>query len=188
MSQLLNKRMLLMLFGCLLLFGGIFAFKYFGRVMMNRAFDTMPLPPATVTSAVAEVQTWQESLIAVGTMRAVNGVEITTEAQGVVSAIHFKSGQTVDRGQLLAELAAGPEKAQLQVLQAELRLARRNHDRIKALHARGSPLRRTWTIHAARWNRCWPVWKCSARPSTGGASARPSAACWVSVVSTWGRT
>lgn len=129
--------MLLMLLGCLLLFGGIFAFKFFGRVMMNRAFDTMPLPPATVTSAVAETQTWQERLTAVGTLRAINGVEVTTEAQGVVSAIHFKSGQTVDRGELLVELAAEPEKAQLQVLQAELRLARRNHERIKALHTRG---------------------------------------------------
>ncbi len=137
MSKILNKRMLLMLLGCLLLFGGIFAFKFFGRTMMNRAFDTMPLPPATVTSALAETQTWQEVLSAVGTLRAINGVEVTTEAQGVVSAIHFKSGQTADRGELLAELAAEPEKARLQVLEAELRLARRNHERIKTLRAKG---------------------------------------------------
>ena len=137
MSKVLNKRMLLMLLGCALLFGGIFAFKFFGRAMMNKAFDTMPLPPATVTSFNAEIQTWQENLSAVGTLRAVNGVEVTTEAQGVVSAIHFRSGQTVDKGELLVELAAEPEKAQLQVLQAELRLARRNYERIKTLHARG---------------------------------------------------
>ncbi|MCX2832532.1 efflux RND transporter periplasmic adaptor subunit [Microbulbifer thermotolerans] len=137
MSRVLNKRMLLMLLGCLLLFGGIFAFKYIGLVMMNRAFDSMPLPPATVTSFTAEVQVWQETLTAVGTLRAVNGVEVTTEAQGIVSAIHFKSGQSVEKGALLAELAAEPEIAQLQVLEAELRLARRNHQRVKALHARG---------------------------------------------------
>lgn len=134
---ILNKRMLLMLVGCLLLFGGIFAFKMFGRHMMNRAFDSMPLPAATVTSATVERQTWQENLSAVGTLRAVNGVEVTTEAQGVVSAIHFQSGQPVDKGELLVEIAAEPEKAELQVLEAELRLARRNHERIKALHKRG---------------------------------------------------
>lgn len=137
MSEFFNKRMLLMLLGCLLLFGGIFAFKLFGSYMMNKAFDTMALPPATVTSAAAEMQTWRETLSAVGTLSAVNGVEITTEAQGVVSAIHFKSGQSVDKGELLVELTAEPEKAQLQVLQAELKLARRNYERIRELHTTG---------------------------------------------------
>ncbi len=129
--------MLLMLLGSALLFGGIFAFKIFGNYMMNRAFDTMPQPPATVTSTAAEIQIWRESLSAVGTMRAVNGVDVTTEAQGVVRAIHFKSGQTVNKGELLLELSAEPEKAQLQVLQAELRLARRNHQRTSILRERG---------------------------------------------------
>lgn len=129
--------MLLMLLGCLLLFGGIFAFKMFGKMMMNRAFDTMALPPATVTSAMVEVQTWQEQLTAVGTLRAVNGVDVTTQAQGVVSRIYFESGETVQEGALLVELAAEPERAQLKVLEAELQLARRDHERIKKLHGRG---------------------------------------------------
>lgn len=137
MSAILNKRMLLMLLGSALLFGGIFAFKLFGAYQMNRALDTMPQPPATVSAAAAEMQTWRESLAAVGTLRAVNGVEVTTEIQGVVSAIHFKSGQTVEKGELLLELFAEPEKAQLQVLRAQLRLARRNHRRIEALYKRG---------------------------------------------------
>ncbi|UHQ54559.1 MULTISPECIES: efflux RND transporter periplasmic adaptor subunit [Microbulbifer] len=136
-NPVFNKRMLLMLLGCLLLFGGIFAFKMFGKMMMNRAFDNMPLPAATVTAARVERQLWQESLSAVGTMRAVNGVEVTTRAQGVVQRILFDSGQPAEKGQLLAELSAEPEKAELEVLEAELRLARRNHQRIKALHVKG---------------------------------------------------
>ncbi|SDK80665.1 efflux RND transporter periplasmic adaptor subunit [Microbulbifer yueqingensis] len=136
-NPVFNRRMVLMLLGCLLLFGGIFAFKMFGKVMMNRAFDNMPLPAATVTAARVERQLWQQTLSAVGTMRAVNGVEVTTRAQGVVKRILFDSGQRVEKGDLLAELSAEPEKAQLDVLEAELRLARRDHDRIKALHVRG---------------------------------------------------
>ncbi|AOS96901.1 Multidrug resistance protein MdtA precursor [Microbulbifer aggregans] len=136
-NRVFNKPMLLMLLGCLLLFGGIFAFKMFGKMMMNRAFDTMALPPATVTSAMVEMQTWQEQLTAVGTLRAVNGVDVTTQAQGVVSRIYFESGETVQRGALLVELAAEPERAQLKVLEAELQLARRDHERIKKLHGRG---------------------------------------------------
>nr|WP_255771988.1 efflux RND transporter periplasmic adaptor subunit [Microbulbifer guangxiensis] len=109
----------------------------FGKMMMNRAFDTMALPPATVTSAAVEQQTWQERLTAVGTLRAVNGVDVTSQAQGVVSAIHFQSGETVQEGALLVELAAEPERAQLKVLEAELQLARRDYERIRKLHGRG---------------------------------------------------
>nr|WP_284500724.1 efflux RND transporter periplasmic adaptor subunit [Microbulbifer sp. GX H0434] len=129
--------MLWMLLGCLLLFGGIFAFKMFGKFMMNKALDSMAQPPATVTSTRVEQQTWQQMLLAVGSMRAVNGVDVTTQAQGVVSAIHFKSGQRANSGELLVELAAEPEKAQLKVLKAELMLARRDHERIASLHKRG---------------------------------------------------
>ncbi|MDP5210268.1 efflux RND transporter periplasmic adaptor subunit [Microbulbifer sp. 2205BS26-8] len=127
----------LMLLGCLVLFGGIFAFKFFGWYMMNQFLDTMPLPAATVTSTTATIQSWREDLSGVGTVRAINGVEVTTEAEGVVSAIHFKSGQYAHKGDLLAEIFAEPEKAQLQVLDAELRLARRNFARIDTLTKRG---------------------------------------------------
>ncbi|WP_444895247.1 efflux RND transporter periplasmic adaptor subunit [Microbulbifer sp. EKSA008] len=129
--------MLLMLLGCLLLFGGIFAYKLIGRHMVNQFIDNLALPAATVTSATAQFQYWKEDLRGIGTIRAVNGVEVTTEAQGVISAIHFKSGQHVRKGDLLAEIFAEPEKAQLQVLDAELRLARRNYVRIKTLLGRG---------------------------------------------------
>ncbi|WP_353377141.1 efflux RND transporter periplasmic adaptor subunit [Microbulbifer sp. NBRC 101763] len=136
-GYIISKRMVLMLLGCLLLFGGIFAYKFFGRYMMNQFLDTMSLPVATVTSATAQIQNWREDLSGVGTVRAVNGVEVTTEAEGVVSAIHFKSGQFVHGGDLLVEIFAEPEKAQLKVLDAELRLARRNYVRIKTLTKRG---------------------------------------------------
>ncbi|WP_319024765.1 efflux RND transporter periplasmic adaptor subunit [Microbulbifer hainanensis] len=136
-KRVINKPMLWMLLGCLLLFGGVFAFKIFGKYMMNKAFDNMPLPPATVTAAPAEFQTWRQQLSAVGSLRAVNGVDVTTQAEGVVSAIHFESGDRVKKGVLLVELEAKPERAQLKVLQAELLLARRNNQRTKELHARG---------------------------------------------------
>ncbi|WP_299942746.1 efflux RND transporter periplasmic adaptor subunit [uncultured Microbulbifer sp.] len=105
--------------------------------MMNQFLDTMPLPAATVTSTAATIQSWREGLSGVGTVRAINGVEVTTEAEGVVSAIHFKSGHFAHKGDLLVEIFAEPEKAQLQVLDAELRLARRNFVRIETLTKRG---------------------------------------------------
>ncbi|HEY8570204.1 efflux RND transporter periplasmic adaptor subunit [Microbulbifer sp.] len=135
--QLFNWRMLWMLLGCLVVFGGIFAFKFFGRYMMNQYMDNMSLPPATVTTARVEQQRWQTRLSAVGSLRAVNGVNVTTQAQGEVKAIYFKSGQSVDKGAVLAELTAAPETAQIEVLEAEHRLARRDYKRISELYKKG---------------------------------------------------
>ncbi|WP_295802696.1 efflux RND transporter periplasmic adaptor subunit [uncultured Microbulbifer sp.] len=135
--QIFNRRMLWMLLGCLLVFGGVFGFKLFGKYMMNQAFNNMPLPPATITSARVEVQRWQGMLSAVGSLRAVNGVDVTTQAQGEVKAIHFESGQQVSKGDLLMELAAAPETAQIEVLEAERRLAARDYRRISELKKKG---------------------------------------------------
>ncbi|MFD1217970.1 efflux RND transporter periplasmic adaptor subunit [Microbulbifer celer] len=136
-GQIFNRRMLWMLLGCLLVFGGIFAFKMFGSYMMNQALDNMALPPATVTTAPAEQQRWQNTLSAVGSVRAVNGVNVTTQAQGEVEAIYFESGQQVEKGTVLAELTAAPETAQIEVLEAERRLAERDFKRISALYEKG---------------------------------------------------
>ncbi|WGL18177.1 efflux RND transporter periplasmic adaptor subunit [Microbulbifer bruguierae] len=135
--QLFNRRMMWMLLGCLVVFGGIFGFKFFGRYMMNQFMDNMSLPPATVTTAPVEQQRWQTRLSAVGSMRAINGVNVTTQAQGEVKAIYFESGQFVDKGALLAELSALPETAQIEVLEAERRLAERDFKRISALYKKG---------------------------------------------------
>ncbi|QIL91521.1 efflux RND transporter periplasmic adaptor subunit [Microbulbifer sp. SH-1] len=135
--QLFNRRMLWMLLGCLVVFGGIFGFKFFGLYMMNQFMDNMSLPPATVTTARVEQQRWQTRLSAVGSLRAVNGVNVTTQAQGEVKAIYFESGQPVDKGTVLAELTADPETAQIEVLEAERRLAERDYKRISELYKKG---------------------------------------------------
>ena len=136
-GQIFNRRMLWMLLGCLLVFGGIFGFKIFGNFMMNQALDRMALPPATVTTAGAEQQRWQNTLSAVGSLRAVNGVDVTTQAQGEVEAIYFESGQQVKKGTVLARLTAAPETAQIEVLEAERRLAERDYNRIAKLYEKG---------------------------------------------------
>ena len=135
--QLFNRRMFWMLVGCLVVFGGIFGFKFFGMYMMNQAMDNMSLPPATVTASRVQQQRWQARLNAVGSLRAVNGVDVTTQAQGKVKAIYFESGQSVEQGALLVELIAEPETAQIEVLEAERRLAEREFKRISALYKKG---------------------------------------------------
>jgi membrane fusion protein (multidrug efflux system) len=69
----------------------------------------------------------------VGTLVAVNGTDVTTEAPGVVSAIRFESGQRVRKGEVLVQLDASAETASLRALEAALKLAQAQRDRYREL-------------------------------------------------------
>jgi membrane fusion protein (multidrug efflux system) len=90
------------------------------------------LPPATVSAMKAEYQVWQPQLNAVGTLRAVRGVDVTTEVAGLVRSINFKSGDEVKTGQVLAQLNADSDIAQLHSLEAAAELASTVYERDKA--------------------------------------------------------
>jgi membrane fusion protein (multidrug efflux system) len=91
-----------------------------------------PQPPATVSAMKAEYQVWQPQLNAVGTLRAVRGVDVTTEVAGLVRSINFKSGDEVKAGQVLAQLNADSDIAQLHSLEAAAELASTVYERDKA--------------------------------------------------------
>lgn len=132
----MNKRMLVMLVACAILFGGIFGFKWFGSRMMNQFFDTMPVPPVTVSTAAARAETWPLSLDAVGTLAAVRGTDVTTEASGIVDSIRFESGQSVPAGAALLTLDRSTDQAELEALEADAALAQQQLDRARNLAAR----------------------------------------------------
>ena len=51
-------------------------------------------PPQTVSAASVKFTDWQPEVSAVGSMRAVRGVDVTTEVTGLVRTLHFKSGDS----------------------------------------------------------------------------------------------
>jgi membrane fusion protein (multidrug efflux system) len=130
----MNKRMVWMLVGCLIVFGGLFGVKWFGGKMMNQFFDNMPVPPATVSSAKVEAQNWRNGLSGVGSVVASQGTLVTTESAGIVAQVHFESGAEVKKGDLLVTLSAGSERADLQRLQSQAQLAETEFGRLKRLH------------------------------------------------------
>lgn len=77
----------------------------------------------TVSTATAEYSDWQPQVQAVGSLRAIHGVEVTTEVAGLVRRVDFKSGTDARAGQTLVQLNADPDVAQLQALMAEANLA-----------------------------------------------------------------
>jgi len=124
------KRMIIMLAAVGIIFGGIFGFQVFKSRMM-RKYMSSQMPPATVTTIVAEVQPWQPQLKAVGSLRAVRGVDVTSEIAGLVRAVHFHSGDEVREGQILVELNADADIALLQSLDASADLAQTTYERDK---------------------------------------------------------
>jgi len=89
-------------------------------------------PPQTVTAARAAFSEWQPEVSAVGSLRAVRGVDVTTEVTGLVRSLRFKSGDEVQSGQVLVELNADAEIAQQHALEAAADLSATVYERDKA--------------------------------------------------------
>jgi membrane fusion protein (multidrug efflux system) len=113
--------MLIMLGGVLVLIAAL-AFGFYLHIQQLIANSPKPAPQ-TVTTAVVSALEWQPQLNSVGTLTAVHGVDISSELAGQVRKVNFKSGQDVKAGQVLVELNADSDKAQLVSLQAAAELA-----------------------------------------------------------------
>ncbi len=119
----MTKRMVIMLILVGLLFGGIFGFQAFKAHMVKKFMASRGMPPQTVSTIKANMQTWQQQLEAVGSLQAVRGADLAPEVSGLVVKINFKSGQKVKAGALLVELDAKSDLARLQALKAMAELA-----------------------------------------------------------------
>jgi membrane fusion protein (multidrug efflux system) len=127
------KRMLIMLVAVGLVYGAVFGFEAFKTKMIQKAIAGLSNPPQTVSTITAKSQTWSSTLEAVGSARAINGVSLSSQVAGTVSAIHFESGTDVKKGALLIELSSTDDVAHLDALKATTELARITYERDRTL-------------------------------------------------------
>jgi membrane fusion protein (multidrug efflux system) len=106
-----------------LLVGAAVGMNFVKAYFIGQAKAKNAAMPQTVSTATAEYSEWQPEVRAVGSLRAVHGVEVTTEVAGLVRAVDFKSGADARAGQTLVQLNADPDIAQLQALQAAANLS-----------------------------------------------------------------
>jgi membrane fusion protein, multidrug efflux system len=90
-------------------------------------------PPETVTSATVKEEDWAPTLRAVGSISPVQGAVVSAELAGVVSQVAFENGGTAKKGDLLVQLDASSEEAQLHSAEADLELARADVERSRDL-------------------------------------------------------
>jgi membrane fusion protein (multidrug efflux system) len=95
-----------------------------------------PMPVTTVVSAQVEEQVWAPTVSSVGTVTAVQGATVATELGGVVATVGFESGSMAKKGDVLLQLDASSEEAQLRTAEAEAELARADLERARELAQR----------------------------------------------------
>jgi len=125
---MLRRRMLIMLGVVLLIVLVLAAYKAFSIYTMIQGFSA-PKPPISVAVATAAERPWQTRLPTVGTLKALQGVDLSLETDGTVIDLQFESGQKVKAGQPLLRLDSAVESALLETALADLGLAQLDYGR-----------------------------------------------------------
>jgi membrane fusion protein, multidrug efflux system len=123
------KRMIIMLIAVSVVLGLVFGFQVFKAHIIKKVMASLANPPQTVSTIVADYSEWQPATAAVGSLRAVNGANLSLEVSGIVNQLDFKSGDDVQAGQVLLRLRADDDIAKLHALQATADLAQITYDR-----------------------------------------------------------
>lgn len=97
------------------------------------AMSSQAMPPPAVAVAGVERESWRQTLFAVGSVAAEQGIDVTAPLPGTVVDIHFESGQTVKRHQVLVSLDVGVDMAELEGLKAARELRDLQFERAKRL-------------------------------------------------------
>lgn len=93
-------------------------------------------PPVAVETTLVVAVPLADEVGAVGNLRSNESVLIRPEVSGRISAIHFREGEPVIRGEVMVELDAAVQRAELQQARASLELAESNFRRAVDLHQR----------------------------------------------------
>ncbi|MGA1664167.1 MAG: efflux RND transporter periplasmic adaptor subunit [Burkholderiaceae bacterium] len=93
-------------------------------------------PPAPVEVATVVEQSIADTLSVTGEFKSRQSVDLRPEVAGRIAEIHFKDGQSVDKGQLLVSLDDRLLKAELAQAKAEAELAASNYNRAQDLFAK----------------------------------------------------
>jgi membrane fusion protein (multidrug efflux system) len=133
----MKRTIVLAVFGLLAVVALLAGLKALQIRALIKAGSAFAVPAETVSAAEVRQETWEGLLAAVGSVTAVQGVELRAELAGTVREIAFESGGTAAKGQVLVRLETSSEEAQLRSAEAQVELARLNLERARDLRAQG---------------------------------------------------
>jgi len=125
-----------------LIFGGLaaaiawYAFEFKPKMIAEVIMNSPP-PVETISAEEAREDAWQPQILALGTLTAVNGIEVTPEVGGMIEELYFDSGQKVKKGDKLVQLDTDTLAADLRNFQVQLKNAQTELDRRQKVFDKG---------------------------------------------------
>ncbi len=144
-----KKRMRKMLIWLGILFGAIFIYKGVIALIIKISIAANKSPVIEVSAMKAEYSLWDPHLNASGSLRAIRGVNVTTELAGMVATIYFTPGAFVEKDTLLVKLNLNADLALLHSLEANAELAQVTYLRDKAQYKAKAVSKQTLDTDAA---------------------------------------
>jgi len=117
----------------LLVIGGLAGTKIAQKRKLKAVAAAATPPPESVSTAVAHEEQWQDTLTAIGSVVAAQGVTVAPDLAGIVREIAFESGAIVPKDALLIRLDTSSEQAHLRAAEAQVEMAKLNVERERKL-------------------------------------------------------
>lgn len=130
------KRLIAAIIFLTLSLGGVIGFKLYKRAAIRDYLATAGTAAVPLNATIAEPATWEQRLEAIGTLRARSGIDIRSEVNAVIRAVHVESRQQVQAGDLLVELDDTVDRATLKSARVRLDKAAADFQRDSALFER----------------------------------------------------
>lgn len=131
------KRLFLAIILLVVVGGSLILFNLVRDRMIAGFFANFPEQTLPVTTVTVEPAEWMPDLSAIGTVRAVQGVDLTVEGAGIVRSLDFAANDVVEKGQILLTLDDETQKADLEAARTQMALAETNLARARRLQERG---------------------------------------------------
>ncbi|MBK1865194.1 efflux RND transporter periplasmic adaptor subunit [Aestuariivirga sp. YIM B02566] len=135
-------RRIIYLFLVLIIFGGLagaiayYAFDFKPKMIAGFIMSA-PKPVETISAEEARQDQWEPEVSAIGSLTAVNGIEVAPQVGGIVREILFDSGDLVKKGQKLFQLDTDTEEADLKNFRVQFGNAETELDRQQKLLDKG---------------------------------------------------
>lgn len=126
-----KKHWLLVCLLVLILIGGFYGYKHFSST--DDSAGTAQKPRRWVQVIPAATEPFSEKLIIFAPALANESIDITSKTAAIISGLHFKDGQKVEKNALLVELQQDQERAELAAALTQLEQYKSEHKRLGQL-------------------------------------------------------
>lgn len=130
----MRKRILFVISSVIVIIIAAILFNMVFRSLAHKKLRDRKLPLPHVASVRVVNEVWHPHLDSVGSLEAINGVTVTTEASGIIMDIGFTSGAMVEKGEYLLQIDNSLDIQNLKNNQAQLTLAQLDFNRKEKLY------------------------------------------------------